>query len=594
MDMKNNETVTATERAHKRPGEENLANNREKVLRTNLNLPPEQPQAPCINLLTTFVNNATSPEERNSLQEMQNEEILRKTRLLTNQKQKQNERQNQKGSGFAASCYSANAGSGFAATTANNATILGAIAANNNGPNSSFSATPNSTPAEFPPEETQQSPTFQSTNDTPMHQQNQMPNVTPMGASHATALQKTRDRAEQKMYEKTRGNRQEDAKKYLMEIFSESHLDKIIQEELLDLAIKNIKCNNLIENQRRNLSKFLKAKDSNPDLPFIPRSASSFTLNGTEAIRESAEFGMLQEHCKKATEDYNKKISELCFSVGLLEEKALVQNRTRNLLQKGLTLAYAFQITRIHEDNMPTPKEPKKTAAYALLKTISENEELSKMVSSDKKSLVKDIEEAFKTYHGTLNLEYMDRTMCNDDRTLTLDVSQHLSVALQTVTVDTWNHLLQLQEERKKKLEIFAGMQELKINQATEATDEILQGEQNVSHKVLTDLINEAVEKKLQIEKKKLQKKMQKNSKGGKKNQLPEAQKPGSILKKKNAKNTKNDATKKVQFQSTNGKHIQKSQRNPDDANKDGRKSKGNEKGNKQKKNRKTSQRKKK
>ena len=113
-----------------------------------------------------------------------------------------------------------------------------------------------------------------------------------------------------------RGNRQADTKTYIAKCFSESHLDKIVQDQLLDLALMNVKCNNLIENKQRNLNKFLKAKNNNQDLPLIPRSASNFTLNGTEAIRDTTKFGMLQKRCQEIRENYNKQICDLCFSVG--------------------------------------------------------------------------------------------------------------------------------------------------------------------------------------------------------------------------------------------------------------------------------------
>ena len=52
-------------------------------------------------------------------------------------------------------------------------------------------------------------------------------------------------------------------------------------------------------------------------------------------------------------------------------------------------------------------------------------------------------------------------------------------------------------------MEVLVGMQELKINTATEATEKILNQEQNISHKVLDDLINAKVEERMKLEKKK-------------------------------------------------------------------------------------------
>ena len=82
--------------------------------------------------------------------------------------------------------------------------------------------------------------------------------------------------------------------------------------------------------------------------------------------------------------------------------------------------------------------------------------------------------------------------MCPTDNTLTLGVSQYLATPLRIETIDTWEHLLKTQGERKRKLEILAGMQEVKINVATEATHA-----SKLSFKVLTDHIDEAIRKKL-------------------------------------------------------------------------------------------------
>ena len=61
-------------------------------------------------------------------------------------------------------------------------------------------------------------------------------------------------------------------------------------------------------------------------------------------------------------------------------------------------------------------------------------------------------------------------------------------------------------QTRRKKMEVLVSMQELKLNCATKVTEKVLEKEQNVSHKVLTHLINSNVEEKLKQKKKKIKK----------------------------------------------------------------------------------------
>ena len=357
---------------------------------------------------------------------------------------------------------------------------------------------------------------------------------------------------------------------------------------MLDLAFKNLKINNLIENKERNLKKFIKAKENNPDLPFIPKSASSFTLNGTDAAKGSKDFELLQLKYSKLTETYNKKISELCFEVGLLEKKALVENRTTSFLKKGLTLSYAMQIFSAHEHGLKDPVQPKKVAAYTLFGTILGSIKLMEFVKLSQNDLCKSIEDEFKTYHGLLNLRNLDSTICDNDKRVAHEVIRQLTEPLCLVTVNTWKHLLKNQEERRRKLEMLIGIQELKLNSATEATEKLLDEEQKVSHKVLSDLINAKVEEKLKLKKKRMRRQSQKNSLGEGKTQPSKPKKTGSILKSKKTgkeekKNVGKNIEKKVRF-----REQTKTVKNRDAVNKDGdknRKGKKNTKSNKAKTN---------
>ena len=274
-------------------------------------------------------------------------------------------------------------------------------------------------------------------------------------SSHATALLKAKNRKEQKMWEKTRGDRKRETENFVKEKFAESHLEQILKEGLLELALTNLKVDNLIENKNRNLLKFEKAKQNNPDLPFIPKSASNFELNGTEAVKGTDEFDLLQQQCKKITEKFNKDVSDLCYQVGLLEKKVLIENRVKNFLTKGLTLSFAMLIFRTHEKGLQTPSETKKIAAYALFGSILGSEKLMNFVSFSKEQICKLLEDEFKTYNGFLNLRSLSLGMCANDQLVVQEVIKHLTEPLCIVTVDAWEYLMKNQEERRRKMEVL-------------------------------------------------------------------------------------------------------------------------------------------
>ena len=516
MDNLMNVTTVATAGGHKRSGTE-IVTDREKVHKrptfalSSLNL-----QNSCQKHNNLFgQNNNTADKVSQNTFSNENEYILALTKTTLEKRAKDNSINNNVT--FANQREQNQNGSSSAATNSGSAAVVDAsnTCANTNG------ATTNSS---YPvPPSTTATPTINMP----------IPQEPMVNANHATALAKIKDRKEQKIWEKTRGDRKKETELFVKEKLAESHLEKIIKDELLDLAIQILKTNNLLENKQRNLLKFEKAKNINPDLPFIPKSASNFQLNSSDAIKGTKKFDELQQHCKLVTEKYNKEISNLCYQVGLLEKQALVTNRTTTLLKKGLTLSYAMQIHCIHKYQLHTPEKPKKTAALALLGCILSSDELLDFVATSEENLRVMIEYNFQNFHGNLDLKSFQRQMCENDKKIIQAVIHELTECLCLVTVHTWKHLILKQDERRRQMEMMVSMEELKVNSATEATEKLLEKEENVSHRVLTDLINTKIEEKLKHEKKKIKNQIQKNSLGERKNHPFKAQKTGLNLKKK-------------------------------------------------------------
>ena len=128
-----------------------------------------------------------------------------------------------------------------------------------------------------------------------------------MDPQKATAKFKILNRANQKLYEKTKGNRHEEVKKFVTNAFAESHLQQIIKDELVKIAVSQVKINNIIGQNQRVLKKFEDAIIANPDLPFIPNSASNLTLTASESVRAANKFEEISLQVEEAKQIFNKK-----------------------------------------------------------------------------------------------------------------------------------------------------------------------------------------------------------------------------------------------------------------------------------------------
>ena len=91
-------------------------------------------------------------------------------------------------------------------------------------------------------------------------------------------------RYEKKLFEKTRGNRQEEVRAFVKGDTDESHQQKI-KDESISFALQILKISNQIEQKGRSTAKFKEANKKDTSLLFIPNSASNFKLAASDVVK---------------------------------------------------------------------------------------------------------------------------------------------------------------------------------------------------------------------------------------------------------------------------------------------------------------------
>ena len=332
----------------------------------------------------------------------------------------------------------------------------------------------------------------------------------------------------------------------MKESIDESHLQKI-KEESISLAIQILKISNNIEAKTRTLDKFEKALEIDPNLPFIPNSASNFKLAASESVQGTEEYTQLSNQVEAARQIFNKVISNAAYQVGKWEREALFGKRVELIVEKGLTLSYAVEIQ--HMGNSPRlnwPDHPKKCAAAALLQVLTNqytNKELYKYLHGSNKDhnsvnekMIKLVENDFKRRgEGEFNAAKMVGAFTpNDDLTI-IKVKGKIEDIINIVSYQAWNHIEENQQKRIMECNINSLISEQAIASVTRATNELLLEEKAVSHKVLDELIDSKVNDKL---KNKL-KDVRKNSLGARKSPARKPSKSGKTENRESSKNSR-------------------------------------------------------
>lgn len=306
--------------------------------------------------------------------------------------------------------------------------------------------------------------------------------------SKSTAMIKTRLKVKEKLFEKTKGNRQEEVKSYVKENIAESHLQRT-RNESVELAVQLLKINNQIEQKERTLRKFEDAVATDPDLPFIPNSASKFSLAGTDAVKGLEEFKQLSQHMDNLTQKYKKEISNITYAVGKLELEILFETRTRLLVEKGLSLTYAVDLEQVDFEQMFSPGNgsttPQKRAAialYAVLATLT-NIDIKKYVKASMEKLKELIEEVFrKKGQCEISIAEIGRNMKREEESYFVKLTSRVSAIIETISYEAWNHTIKKQQERIRNSNVIGMFEAMAVTSVTAATEQLLENEKSVSY----------------------------------------------------------------------------------------------------------------
>ena len=336
--------------------------------------------------------------------------------------------------------------------------------------------------------------------------------------SSETARKKAFIRHEQKFFEKTRGNRHEETKLFITQKFVASHLQQDIISEIISTSLSVLKMSNNIEQKQRTQQKFEDAIRDDPDLPFIPRSATRFELACSDDILGTQEFIDIRQRVENLTRNFNNEISKAAQQVGSLELINLFHKRTKLIIKMGLTLAHALTIEYAYRTQGGQNKRLNGTLpAIALYHTLctQRKAKLQTFLHSTNQNLKSMIQEETKenialgqNENFNIDLVLQSDFYCTDEGTEAInDISEVLTMIIDAITFEAWDNVILKHQERMREVEIKSCFQKLKIANATKATEQALKEEKPVSQQVLQDLVDSIIESTLKHKTKQLRKK---------------------------------------------------------------------------------------
>ena len=168
---------------------------------------------------------------------------------------------------------------------------------------------------------------------------NQPPNPVQEPESEA-AERKAAARKEQRLWERTKGNRVQTVKNFITKKMETAQISDEIKSVVENYAFTLLKLSNKLE-----------AEQENPEEPLIPNSLKyNFTLESSKHVQGNPEF---INHCLQVEEmikKHNKEISRHCKATAKLEMRAALEQRAKATLNITLNLASVMTIQKVKDN----------------------------------------------------------------------------------------------------------------------------------------------------------------------------------------------------------------------------------------------------
>ena len=354
-------------------------------------------------------------------------------------------------------------------------------------------------------------------------------------ATIETARQRAASRNEQKFWEKTKGNRQKEVLTFVTNEFAESHLQQETHQEIILTAMAILKISNSIEQKQRTQRKFEDALLNNPDLPFIPRSASQFTLAASTPIMGTKKIKERSLRMDLLRNNYNKEISAASQDVGAWKLENLFYSRTNVIISQGLTLAKALTLEFAYNNSQLFGEADhiKELPALIMFDIILTHitPEFKKYLNCHNLGFEVEIQNEIKDQldftDGNFDFKRISNLINWSGNEATKIARQKVKTELQNIfdiiTFKAWNYIINMQKQTMRLIELKSSFEKNKIMKATRETDKILNKEKAVSQRTLEDLVTNTVDSKF----KKFNRKNQKNYQGGARTQTPRPSQTG-------------------------------------------------------------------
>ena len=138
-----------------------------------------------------------------------------------------------------------------------------------------------------------------------------------------------------------------------------------------------------------------------------------------------------------------------------MEKEELHKKGVADLLLKGLTLAYAMGIEKAFRERERKFREPKKMAATALFLAVTNDTQLFDYCKYSVEETAEFIENRYEERgHGILSMKELVRSTSDDEKRFINELQDDMVVILLTVSVESWNHLMENQEKRMKQAQL--------------------------------------------------------------------------------------------------------------------------------------------